>query len=282
MSLWAELVTLSRFVALTVLLIQNVSPFQGHGLSYSTWEFRWSASQPPFPQRATPAAIASGKTTLRFSVDVHNTGDVDSDMSVLAFVNATLSEKDLEGLPSPPIRQLFNFTRVHVRAGAQETVEMSMEPELLALTNYDGVRAVRSGAYTVAIGGVGRAGRVEDGAVSGEVQVERGEPAVLFSMAALRAKHDDESPRAAINETIVFASGPPLQAPTGYFRIPVVQHIGGGVVLAFAEDRYKRGDGSAMQIAMRRSSDSGTAPCVCPVAGTTFDEPVIFIWRCHC
>ena len=125
----------------------------------------------------------------------HNTGDVDSGIAVLAFVNATLSEKDLEGLPSPPIRQLFNFTRVHVRARAKESVELSMEPELLALTSYVGVRAIRSGAYTVAIGGVGRAGRLEDGAVSGEVRVERGEPAVLFSMAALRAEHGARASR---------------------------------------------------------------------------------------
>ena len=63
-----------------------------------------------------------------------------------------------------------------------------MEPELLALTSYSGERAVCPGEYTVGIGGVGTAGRPEDGAVMAHVSVV-GAPAVLFSMADLRARH---------------------------------------------------------------------------------------------
>lgn len=91
-------------------------------------------------------------------------------------------------MPTPPLRTLFNFTRVFLQPGASVGLELSLGQETLALSDNAGEKAVRAGRYTVAIGGVGRAGRVDDGAVSTPLELH-GEPRVLFSMDELRRQH---------------------------------------------------------------------------------------------
>ena len=90
--------------------------------------------------------------------------------------------------PTPPLRTLFNFTRVFLARGASAQLEFSLEKEALALSDDAGDRAVRPGRHTVALGGVGRAGRVEDGAVAAPLEL-RGEQRVVFSMRELRRQH---------------------------------------------------------------------------------------------
>ena len=142
-------------------------------------------------------AVASGETSLVYTVKVTNVGKRAAGIAVLAFVNGSTATTaagavDNDGadgkLVSPPIRELFNFTRIWLDVGQSKTVELIMAPELLANTDARGVQAVRAGTYTVAIGGVGRAGRVEDGAVLAPLMVH-GEDAELFSMPKLRERH---------------------------------------------------------------------------------------------
>lgn len=135
------------------------------------------------------------RPSLVYTVKVTNVGQRAAGVAVLAFVNGTTTAADSdatrdvpqEGFVSPPIRELFNFTRIWLGVGQSETVELAMEPEILANTDARGVQAVRAGAYTVAIGGVGRAGRAEDGAVVAPLAVHG--DAELFSMPKLRERH---------------------------------------------------------------------------------------------
>ena len=141
----------------------------------------------------TQAAAAGNSAGLVYHVTVTNSGKVAAGVAVLAFVNtsaeelAPLAGADV-GIPTPPLRTLFNFTRVFLARGASAQLEFSLEKEALALSDDAGDRAVRPGRYTVAIGGVGRAGRVEDGAVAAPLEL-RGEQQVVFSMRELRRQH---------------------------------------------------------------------------------------------
>lgn len=161
----------------------------GFGLSYSSFKFEWSGDKTmeQRTQQVTAADVATGAVALEYTVKVTNTGSVASAVSVLAFLNTTLAEGQRAVVPTPPIRQLFNFSKVHLQPGSSTTVTLGMEKELLALTSWSGERAVRQGQYTVAVGGVGRAGKVEDGAVTTSLEVTGDEPAVLFSMVDVRA-----------------------------------------------------------------------------------------------
>ena len=141
----------------------------------------------------TQAAAGGSSAGLVYHVTVTNSGKVAAGVAVLAFVNtsaeelAPLAGADV-GMPTPPLRTLFNFTRVFLARGASAQLEFSLEKEALALSDDAGDRAVRPGRYTVAIGGVGRAGRVEDGAVAAPLEL-RGEQQVVFSMRELRRQH---------------------------------------------------------------------------------------------
>ena len=141
----------------------------------------------------TQAAAGGNSAGLVYHVTVTNSGKVAAGVAVLAFVNtsaeelAPLAGADA-GMPAPPLRTLFNFTRVFLARGASAQLEFSLEKEALALSDDAGDRAVRPGRYTVAIGGVGRAGRVEDGAVAAPLEL-RGEQQVVFSMRELRRQH---------------------------------------------------------------------------------------------
>lgn len=161
----------------------------GFGLSYSSFKFEWSGDKmmEQRRQQVTAADVATGAVALEYTVKVTNTGSVASAVSVLAFLNTTLEEGQRAAVPTPPLRQLFNFTKVHLQPGSFTIVTLGMEKELLALTSWSGERAVRPGQYTVAVGGVGRAGKVEDGAVATSLEVAGDEPAVLFSMVDVRA-----------------------------------------------------------------------------------------------
>ena len=174
----------------------------GFGLSYSTFRFRWSRPPPAVVGTTWAAAGAQaghghghgeGQAPLVYRVAVTNTGKVAAGVAVLAFVNTSAAALAPLGagaasMPTPPLRTLFNFTRVFLQPGATVDLEFELGPEALALSDDAGDQAVRAGRYTVAVGGVGRAGRVADGAVAAPLEL-RGENQVLFSMAALRRQH---------------------------------------------------------------------------------------------
>jgi beta-glucosidase len=148
----------------------------GFGLSYSTFSFSWAKMD---AASVAAAVVATGETLLVYTVN---------GSTVAAANNDRHSGDAQQDLVSPPIRELFNFTRIWLDVNQSKTIELGMSPEILANTDANGVQAVRAGTYTVAIGGVGRAARVEDGAVVMPLTVH-GEDAELFSMTKLRERH---------------------------------------------------------------------------------------------
>lgn len=167
----------------------------GFGLSYTTFEFIWSRKlqlvADQWHDRVTATAVTRGEVLLSYTVLVTNTGSRASSVAVLGFVSTSNSAAaSSNGQPSPAIRKLFNFTRVWLDIGESTNVTLSLEPSVLASSDHAGLQAVRPGLYTIAIGGVGRAGRTEDGAASATLLVE-GYPSSLFSMHALREHHNN-------------------------------------------------------------------------------------------
>lgn len=163
----------------------------GFGLSYTTFEFTWANNTDRGNEqhtRATTHAVASGKKPLAYKVTVRNTGKRASAVAVLAFIHI---DDATSPSPSAPLRELFNFTRVWLEEGASRTLEFTLGVDILSSTDNHGTQAVRPGRYTVAIGGMGRAGSEDDGAATTTLVLD-GQPAVLFSMAQLRQQHDQE------------------------------------------------------------------------------------------
>ena len=79
-----------------------------------------------------------------FCVNVTNTGSVDADDVVLGFLTPPGA-----GTQGIPLKSLFGFERVHVKAG--QTVTVWLYPEFSALTHVreDGVRIALPGQYKV-------------------------------------------------------------------------------------------------------------------------------------
>jgi hypothetical protein len=138
-----------------------VLPF-GFGLSYTTWTYSLDhtrlpttvglAAIPPLLSTSKQGFIniaemeAAGPAT-KFTVNVTNTGTVDADDVVLGFITPPGA-----GENGVPLKQLFGFERVHVKAG--ETVRVDLYPALTDFTqvNTQGVREMHPGAYTLSVG----------------------------------------------------------------------------------------------------------------------------------
>ena len=143
-----------------------VVPF-GFGLSYTTWSYGLTASAAAAagavslgPVRdmlaATAAAgrqfmdmnqLSAAAPLVSYNVTVTNTGKVDADDVVLGFVVPPGA-----GANGVPLKQLFGFERVHVKAG--QTVSVYLYPEASVFTQVgpDGDRAAVAGEYAVQFG----------------------------------------------------------------------------------------------------------------------------------
>ena len=137
-----------------------VIPF-GFGLSYTTFTYKISAS--PASLSLTPLRALLRETysttgthfprlndvpqAVGYQVTVTNTGNVDADDAVLGFLTPPNAGKD-----GMPIKTLFGFERVHVKAGESVTVWLYPSMTDFAFANIKGERVAVAGTYTVSFG----------------------------------------------------------------------------------------------------------------------------------
>jgi beta-glucosidase len=115
---------------------QPLYPF-GYGLSYSTFEYG--------PVKLSVRELQAGNS-LDVEVDVGNTGKRDGDEVVELYIT-------FPKLAGAPLRALRGFTRVHLKAGEQKHVKLTLEPRDLSYVNEAGDRLVAAGDYWITVGG---------------------------------------------------------------------------------------------------------------------------------
>ncbi len=125
----------------------------GFGLSYTTFSYSWSND--------STNSIVSIKSLINNKVDdkkvllhlyrvnVTNTGDVAGNDVVLAYV--TPPQKSLND-PSPPIKKLFGFQRVHLDVGQTTQVYFPLNIQSLLTVAHDGSKWLEPGSYRILIG----------------------------------------------------------------------------------------------------------------------------------
>ena len=109
----------------------------GHGLSYTTFEYSGMKLSNPQLQAGSP---------LDVEVDIKNTGKRDGDEVAELYIS-------FPKLPGVPLRALRGFTRVHLKAGEQTHVKLTLSPRDLSYVNEAGDRFVSTGDYLITVGG---------------------------------------------------------------------------------------------------------------------------------
>ena len=109
----------------------------GHGLSYTTFEYSG--------MKLSNASLQAGEP-LEVEVDVNNTGKRDGDEVAELYIT-------FPKLSGAPLLALRGFTRVHLKAGEQKHVKLTLIPRDLSYVNEAGDRFVSTGDYLITVGG---------------------------------------------------------------------------------------------------------------------------------
>lgn len=110
----------------------------GHGLSYSTFEYSNLATD--------KEDYAAEGDTIRITVDVANTSDVDGKEVVQVYI------RDVFSSVVTPIHELKGFKKQLIKAGQSESIEISIPIEELALYNMDMDFVVEPGEFEIQVG----------------------------------------------------------------------------------------------------------------------------------
>ncbi len=125
----------------------------GFGLSYTTFSYQWSNDSTSLSysiqslMKSNPDKINT--LMLSFRVNVTNTGTMDGDDVVLAYV--TPPQVLREG-QSPPIKQLFGFKRIHLSVNETKQVFFPLNTKALFTIDRDGSKWLHPGHYQILIG----------------------------------------------------------------------------------------------------------------------------------
>jgi beta-glucosidase len=111
-------------------------PF-GFGLSYTQFEYS--------NLHISPKNIQTNGTA-EISVDVRNSGTVEGDEITQLYIH------DIISLPTRPVKELKDFTRINLKPGETMTVKFILTPDKLAALGLDMKRTVPTGAYEILVG----------------------------------------------------------------------------------------------------------------------------------
>jgi hypothetical protein len=125
----------------------------GYGLSYTTFSYSWandSTNSIVSIQSLMKNNYDGKKIRLHlYRVNVTNTGEVAGDDVVLAFI--TPPQQSLND-PSPPMKNLFGFERVHLDVGQTTQVYFPFNVQSLLTIAHDGSKWIEPGPYRILIG----------------------------------------------------------------------------------------------------------------------------------
>jgi beta-glucosidase len=111
-------------------------PF-GFGLSYTQFEYS--------NLRISRKTVSIYETT-DISIDVQNIGSIEGDEIVQLYIH------DIISLPTRPVKELKDFTRINLKPGENKTVKFTLTPDKLAAIGLDMKRVVPTGAYEIMVG----------------------------------------------------------------------------------------------------------------------------------
>ncbi len=111
-------------------------PF-GYGLSYTTFEYT---------QLKLSEKEITVNDNVEVSLQVRNSGDRDGEEIVQLYI------RDLISLPTRPVKELKDFTRVSLKAGQSKQVKFLITPEKLEALNIDMEREVQPGDFAIMVG----------------------------------------------------------------------------------------------------------------------------------
>lgn len=123
----------------------------GTGLSYTTFSYTTVDAARPVYSIADllPNALADDKQAdVALTINVTNTGSVRSDVVVLAYVSSSVSPAGV----TPPLKELFDYTRLHGLApGATEEVIFGLSYRVLSHVDEAGSAWLLPGKYSIRI-----------------------------------------------------------------------------------------------------------------------------------
>jgi beta-glucosidase len=109
----------------------------GHGLSYTSFEYSGMKLSNPQLQAGSP---------LDVEVDIKNTGKRDGDEVAELYIS-------FPKVAGAPLKALRGFKRVHLKAGEQQHVKLTLGVRDLSYVNEAGDRLVGAGDYLITVGG---------------------------------------------------------------------------------------------------------------------------------
>ncbi|MCQ2519530.1 MAG: glycoside hydrolase family 3 C-terminal domain-containing protein [Lachnospiraceae bacterium] len=138
-----------------------IYPF-GYGLSYTSFDTEASVKATGFIPEAESEFFELQKSALEIEVDITNTGDMDGDEVVLAYVDKKPADKkanasnaayaDLLDPSNQPIKSLCGFKRVSLKKGETKKIVLPVSAYSLTTVLEDGKRVFLKGEYTIKVG----------------------------------------------------------------------------------------------------------------------------------
>ncbi len=126
----------------------------GHGLSYTTFTYSWynDSSESIITIQSLSKQINSYEKEVLvqiYRINVTNTGSLSGDDVVLGFVipsNTSIND------PSPPLKRLFAFQRVHLNVNETIQVFFPLTVQSLLTIGHDGTKWLEPGSIRIVIG----------------------------------------------------------------------------------------------------------------------------------